>query len=374
MKIAIDSGSGGSGLPSGIGVVTNELISFLQVEVKKTGGVKIDVFDFSENKEKLDSGDYDVVHYLFFHPFFVTLPEKKKTKMVVTIHDLIPLIYPKQYPSGIKGSLRLLEQKRRLKQIDAVITVSETSKKDIVRFLDVPAEKIHVTHWAPLPYFKKSDDRKKLNEIVGKYNLPNKFVLYLGDVYYSKNIPCLIEACGVAKLPLVIVGKQAKDIENNLSTDLEKLEGPQDWLRFLLGKPHPELSHYSLLKESFGKSNVQRLGYVPDDDLNAIMNLATVYCQPSFYEGFGMGIINAFACGTPVVISRTNALVEVAGGASLIADPKDPEEIANKITEILKNENTKKQLIEKGFERLKDFSWEKTAKETVKVYKLVDSN
>ncbi len=377
MRVAIDSGSKSSVLPTGVGVVTAMQIKALGAEARKIKNFQVDVFDFSENSEKLLDGKYDVVHYPYFHPFFVTLPpsillrvsQGKFPRTVVTIHDVIPLIYPKYYPPGIKGKMRFLEQKRRLKDIDGVITVSETSKKDIVRFLNLPAAKIHAIYNAPLPFFRKEDDRNKLNEVARKYKLPNKFVLYLGDVYYSKNIPNLVRACKIAGLPLVIVGKQAKDIENNLDTNLEKLKGPQDWMRFLLGKPHPEQAHYRMVNELFDKVGVLRLGYIPDADLVSIYNLATVYCQPSLYEGFGLGVVHAFACGAPTVISKTQALVEIADKAALIADPRDPKDIALKIRMLFEDFSQRVELINRGFERVKNFSWEKNAKETIKVYK-----
>jgi glycosyltransferase involved in cell wall biosynthesis len=259
--------------------------------------------------------------------------------------------------------------------MDSVITVSETSKKDIVRFLNLPATKIHTIYNAPLPVFRKEDDRSKLNRVARKYRLSNKFVFYLGDVYYSKNIPNLVRACEIAKTPLVIVGKQVKDIENNLATDLKKINGPRDWVRFLLNKPHPEQAHYMNLKTLLtNNKNVYRLGYVPDEDLVAIMNLATVYCQPSLYEGFGLGVVHAFACGTPVVISRTQALSEVADKAALIADPRDPEDIASNIRILLEDAPLRAEFIKRGYERLKNFSWEKNAKETIKVYEKIDSS
>jgi glycosyltransferase involved in cell wall biosynthesis len=372
MKVAIDTGSVIGERAFGIGINTKHLIEGMAKEAKKRKNFQVESFSFFENRKKLEKGIYDIVHYPYFHPFFLTLPSKKYAKVVVTIHDLIPLVYPKQYPAGLKGKLRFMAQKNRLKSVDAFLTISETSKKDIVRFLNVSPEKVHAIHIAPSPVFKKENDRKMLNRVVAKYNLPNKFVLYLGDVYYSKNIPTLIMACRYAKIPLVIVGKQATEVESNLETDLKKIKGPRDWIRFLTNRPHPELSHYRLLKEMFeSEGEVIRLGYVPDSDLIPIMNLATVYCQPSYYEGFGLGVVHAFACGVPVVISKTQALVEISGDAALIADPFNPKDMSSKISILLDNPSMRAQFIRKGNERLKKYSWEKTANLTLKVYEKV---
>src|SRR3972149_9760559 len=171
--------------------------------------IKLEVFDFqSENgKWKLENGKYDIVHYPYFFPYALTLPPQKNgKKVVVTIQDLIHLVYPKQYPPGFRGRLNLLRQKSRLKNIDAVITISETSKKDIVRFLGISAEKIHVVYLAPRKVFKKLEIGDWKLEIKKRYGLPDRYVLYVGDVNYNKNIPGLIQACKLAGIPLVIVG------------------------------------------------------------------------------------------------------------------------------------------------------------------------
>jgi glycosyltransferase involved in cell wall biosynthesis len=372
MKIAIDTGSEKGEKVYAIGLVTKHLTDALLKEAKKQKNLQIEAFDFFAESERLKKGNFDILHYPYFHPFFVTIPRKSTAKTIVTIHDVIPLIYPKQYPPGLKGRFRLMVQKRLLKHVDAVITVSETSKKDIVRFLDISSEKVHTIYNAPLPVFRKEVDRKNLNRVVAKYNLPNKFVLYLGDVYYSKNIPTLIMACRKIGAPLVIVGKQAADVETKLATDLNMIKGPQDWIRFLVGKSHPELSHLKLLNDMFkNEEGIIRLGFVPDTDLVSIMNLATVYCQPSYYEGFGMGVIHAFACGVPVVISKTQALVEVSGDAALSADPFNPKDMAAKIQTLLDNPSLRAQLIRKGNERLLRYSWEKSSIKTIKVYEEV---
>jgi len=369
MRVAFDLKSVQEDNVYGVGLNIRYLLEFLEKESKKLKNFSIDSFSFSDNEEKLKKSSIDIFHYPYFHPFFLTLPRKKLGKTVVTIYDLIPLVYPKQYPPGLKGSIKFILQKKRLKNVDAVITISETSKKDIVRFLDYPAEKVFAIHIAPFPVFKKEKDRKILNRVVAKYKLPNKFVLYLGDVYYSKNIPTLVMACSKLKIPLVIVGKQAVDIENKLNTDLSTIKGPKDWLRYLINKPHPEISHYQLLKDMFeNEGNVIKLGFVPDEDLIPIMNLATVYCQPSYYEGFGFGVVHAFACGVPVVISKTQALVEVAGDAALIADPFNPEDMAKKISMLLQDPSLRAHFIRRGNERLSKFSWQKTAEKTIKVY------
>lgn len=364
MKIAIDRGPLESGHKvRGVGVYTKELISSL----KK---LEYNIHDVNFNEVNLTK--YDIIHYPYFELFFRTLPFKKPTKIVVTVHDLIPLIYPKFYPPGLKGYLRFNIQRYLLKKADAIITVSETSKKDIVRFLGVDADRITVVRLAPTSAFKEISNPELLKHVKTKYKLPGKFVLYVGDVNYNKNIPGLLKAISKANLPLVICGKQANEIED-VAYGLKTISGPRDWIRYVLGKPHPEAAHIDELREGFRNPLVKRLGFVPEDELVAIYNLATLYCQPSFYEGFGIPVLEAMACGCPVVIARNNSLIELTGSASLIANPKSTDDLAEKLMTLFENSSLRATLIHEGKNRIKEFSWRKTAEETAEVYKKVIS-
>jgi glycosyltransferase involved in cell wall biosynthesis len=306
MKVGIHLGGvrGGHEL-RGIGVHTSELI-------KALGNIKNKDIEISEYKV---GGKYDLIHYTVFKPFQFSIPFKKEAKKVVlTIHDLIPFIYPKHYPAGIKGNLIFLIQKLLIKKnVDAIITISETSKKDICRFLETDPSKVHVIYLAPKEIFKPINDQRLLTAVQKKYGLPESFALYVGDVNYNKNIPGLLEMCKEADIPLVMVGKQAKEIR----------DGDRDL-------SHPELKHLDGI--DWGKTLT--LGFVPDEDLAAIYNLAEVYIQPSLYEGFALPILEAKACGIWVITTKIQAHVEIS-------------------------------------ERKEEFSWEKTAKKTLEVYKNV---
>lgn len=328
LKIAIDAAPLTSGHSvRGIGVYTRELLKALKMD-----GVDVSNADLSK---------FNVVHFTSFKPFEISIPFSKpeNTKFVLTIYDLIPLIYPNHYPPGIKGKVNWLINKWLIKtKIDSIITISETSKKDICRFTGVDPKKVIVIYLAPREIFKKINDIHTLNRIKTKYNLPEKFVLYVGDVNYNKNIPGLIKACRIAKMTLVISGKQAKDIEKqNLN--------------------HPELSHL----KSVDWSDVVRLGFVSDGDLVALFNLAHVYVQPSFYEGFGLGVLEALACETPVVAAKTQALVEIAENAAVFVDAKNSKDMADAI---LNSKLTNKKLPHEYF-------WRKVAEETLKVYERI---
>lgn len=349
MKIAVDSGPLTSGHKiRGVGMYTSELLKSL--------GSKVEAVDL----KKADLSKYDIIHYTSFDPFFESFKLVPGVKTVATIHDLTPLIYPKHYPPGLKGKLKFWSQKLMAKGLAAVITDSETSKKDIVRFMNINPKKIHVVYLAAKEIFKVIKDKRILAKIKEKYNLPDKFVLYVGDVNYNKNVINLIKACNIANIPLVICGKQALDVED-LGNDLRALKGPRDWIRFLFGKPHPQLAHYKdMLKAIEENKNVIRLGFVSDADLAAIYNLAWVYCQPSFYEGFGLPVLEAMACGCPVACSKTQVLVEISGDAAGYFDPNDPNDIARGLKKLVRNHKLPR-----------EYSWKKVGEETMKVYEKI---
>lgn len=334
LKVAVDSGPLTSGhAVRGIGVNTRELLQGFKLVPHKD--IQIYEFDFS----KRGFLGFDVVHFQYFRPFFTDLPsDKPKAKVILTIHDLIPLIYPKHYPSGVRGKVNFLKNKEMVrKNVDAIITISETSKKDICRFLGVDPRKVYVIYLAPRTVFEPIANRDLLIAAKEKYTLPDRFALYVGDVNYNKNIPGMVAACRIAKMPLVICGKQAKGIENS---DLR----------------HAELKH---LKD-VDWTNTIRPGFIPDEDLAAIYNLATVYVQPSFYEGFGLPAVEAVACGTPVAIARSQCLVEVMGDDFSYCDPNDIKSMAKAIL----NPNINKKLP-------RDYSWDKTSKDTLEIYKII---
>jgi glycosyltransferase involved in cell wall biosynthesis len=265
---------------------------------------------------------------------------------------LIYLIYPKHYPAGIKGKLIYLLQKFLVRKMDAIITISETSKKDIVRFLGIPQGKIFAIHLAQREIFRVIEDKEQLERIKRKYSLPQKFVLYVGDVNYNKNILGMVGACKKAKIPVVIVGKQA------VSTDFDREHIENRFLRTLL--------------ERYGDDkDVIRLGFVDDNDLVGIYNLASLYCQPSFYEGFGLPLLEALASGCPIVAAKTQALVEIGEPAVLFFDPKSPNDMVEKILMVLTDNELREQLIETGKVLVKNYSWDRVARKTAEVYRKV---
>lgn len=326
----------------GVGRYTKNLIE----EIEKKQGIEVVIGKWKDIQENVD-----LIHFPYFDLFFHTLPIIKKKKTVVTIHDCIPLVFPECYPSGIKGKISFFLQKISLKTVDGVITDSESSKKDIVKFLDYPEEKIDVVYLAADPRYKniKMEEKKKA-EIRKKYGLNEKFGLYVNDVNYNKNLPGLIKAFNEVKdnLQLVLVGKA---FENQNLPEIKNILGLIDTLKL--------------------NDKIKILGFVPDEDLIFLYNMTEVYCQPSFYEGFGLQILEAMACGSPVVTGNVSSMPEVSGDAGILVNPNDVRDIAEGINKVISNPAFRSKMIKLGFDQAKKFSWVKTAEETIKCYEKV---
>lgn len=333
----------------GVGFYTKNLTENLEraaKEKKKYSNFKIKLIDKPFSHTTIQP--FSLVHYPYFDIFFPTLP-KKTGPTVVTVHDLTPLVFPKHYPAGIKGKINWAKQKKRLQQVEAIITDSQNSKEDIVRLVGYPAEQVFVVHLGVGKNFRKIKSGKAKLAIRKKYCLPERFIFYVGDVNWNKNIPGLVKACRRAGVPLVIAGKQA------ISQDYDRT--------------HPENQDLVWLqKEAQKDSNVRLLGFVADEDLPVLYNLATVYCQPSFYEGFGMPVVEAMACGCPVVSSDQGSLPEVGGKAVLYCSPYQEESIAQAIEKVISNPKLGQELSKKSQDQARQFSWLKCAQKTLDAY------
>lgn len=297
--------------------------------------------------------DVDLVHFPYFEPFFLALPIYKKYLTVVTVHDLTPIVFKKHFPRGLKGEIKWQMQKYALKKANAIITDSNCSKKDIIKRVGVPAERVSVIYLAAGEEFKIIHNSEFIiRNLRKKYNLPEKFVLYVGDVTWNKNLPRLVEVVKSINVPLVMVGKAlvSEDFDRNnpWNKDLVKVQ--------------------DLAKDD---KNIIRLGFVPTEDLVTIYNLATVFVMPSLYEGFGLPILEAMSCGCPVITTKQGSLGEVAGDAALYVDAYSKEDMTKGIKEVFENPILQKKLMLEGLKRINEFSWKKAAGETLEVYKKV---
>ena len=339
----------------GIGFYTKNLIWALK-EYKPEH--KYIFFTRSKNLPK----NADLVHYPYFDLFDCTLPLLKKGPTVVTIHDLIPLVFPNKFPRGIKGEIKWQVQRLSLKSVSAIITDSKNSKRDIVKFTHFPKERIYVIPLAPGREFRKFKiQNSKFKIIRRRYSLPKQFILYVGDVNWNKNVLGMLKAFHKLKTQnskLKAAAKNSKLILVGRAFLSEELKEVQ------------EIN--SLIDKLQIKDHVLKLGFVPTQDLVAIYNLATVYCQPSFYEGFGLPPLEAMTCGTPVVAANIPSLREVCGKVAVYVNPSSPEDIAFGILTILRlNALSYLNLVNRGLKWVEKFSWQKVAQKTTEVYKEV---
>lgn len=336
----------------GIGYYTRNLLEIL----KHDNSIQVQEFvKLSEVKNA------DVLHYPWFDFYFHSLPIIKKIPTVVTIHDLIPLIFPKHYPVGIKGKINFILQKMALSNCKFIITDSEASKQDIMKYLKIKQTKIVVVPLATDPKLKALSDTELLR-VRRKYQLPGQFLLYVGDAGWNKNLPFLIEgflqiirSLKLSNLKLILVGGVfLKDVEDINHPELESLK-----------------STNRLIKEYRLEDKIVRPGNLDDEELVAFYNLATIYVQPSLYEGFGLPILQAFSCGTPVVSSDRGSLREVGGDAAVYFDPTNLNQFKAIILEILSNKPLQNKLSKLGFKQASKFSWERVITETKLVYEKV---
>lgn len=327
----------------GTGTYTQELFKALKKE---------DLVDVELVEINRDLSEFDLIHYPYFDPYFLTLPIIKSKPKVVTVHDLIPLKYPDKFPRGLRGELKWLVQRQSLKGTKAIITDSHASKKDIIMFTGISDERINVIYLGVREEFKVISSQKILDEVRVKYSLPKNFILYVGDVNYNKNISGIIKSFSeitrrIKNIYLVLVGNGFITISL-------------------------QLSEINNLISTFGlKEKVIKPGFIDLSDLVKVYNLARVYLHPSFAEGFGLPVLEAMACGCPVVTSNTSSIPELTEEAAIKLNPKEYQTIVKSIVELLENTLLRDQIIEKGLEQVKKFSWVKCAQETIKVYRRV---
>lgn len=185
-----------------------------------------------------------------------------------------------------------------------------------------------------------------------KYNLPDKFILYVGDATWNKNLPTLIRAAKKIAVPLVLVGKAM------MEKDFDKTN---PWNQDLLNAQ-------KLIEND---KNIFALGFVNKDDLILLYNAAAVFAMPSLYEGFGLPILEAMSCGCPVVTTKEGSLQEIAGTAAFYVDGYSVDSIASGMKKVFSDEKLQRKLTDEGFINIKRFSWKKTAVETFDVYKKI---
>ena len=299
-----------------------------------------------EFKKKIPNCD------LFWSPHFnIPILPIKARKRIVTIHDTYHLAYLKKLPWLQKIYARIFYSLA-TRLSNQIITVSNFSKKELKKYLNVPEKKINVIYnGVDVCLFKRISDKTLLQKIKLKYGLPDKFILTVGNVKPHKNLKNLVMAFRHIQkgeqldYKLVIIGK--KDGFVNKDRQVFKI----------------------INNDQILKNKVKFTGYVPNKDLPIIYNLASIFVFPSFYEGFGLPPLEALASGIPTVVSNKSSIPEICGEATTYFNPEDPIDISEKIEFVLKNNSIAQYQIEKGFAQLKEFDWKLSAEKHIKLFK-----
>jgi len=338
-------------------------------DVKKFSrpNVKIKYFPWSDYKKylpgayseilglaTLSRNNLDVLH--------VTSPDSRvplgyRGKVVCTFQDLAVYKYPKLFlkPKRIKASYN---RRAMAKRADKIIAVSQNTKRDILEnFGETYKEKIKVIYNGVDERFferpQKEEGQRIFENLKNKFKFKNDFILFVGTLEPIKNITRLLEAYRILKDSLAAKEKSAPQL---------LMVGKRGWLA---------AEYLQISKDLNIEDDVKFLGYVEGEELKELLGRANYFVMPSLYEGFGMSVVEAMAMGTPCLVSKIETLEEIADGAVEFFDPFDIEEMATKMEELLKDEEKRNKLSQKGKERARKFSWEKCAKETLEVYQEV---
>lgn len=272
------------------------------------------------------------------------LSPRRGYKKVTTIHDALPAVYPKTQPLLTRLVFSTFIA-RAGKTCDAILTVSQTSAKDLTRYYGFPAEMIQVTPNGVVPPDRLPSEL--IDKVLKGYGASSPYFLYVGALHPRKNIRRVIEAF-----------KLAKTCHNEINL---VIVGPSSW------GAHHELQ--TVLGSTGNSTGIIFTGFLSDEDLGALYQGAYGLVFPSLYEGFGLPVLEAMSYGTPVITSNISALPEVAGDAALLVDPMSVTDIARKMVMLLEDADLHADLQGKGYIRCKKFSWDETARRTYDVYK-----
>ena len=278
------------------------------------------------------------------------VPLLMRNPYVVTIHDMSSFLFDGR--SGVRENLRLYRFRRGLLRADRVIAVSTATRRDVENFLGIRPDRIRLVYSAPDPnfldYHPQPGTQKRLLE---RFQIHYPYVLYAGRIRPHKNIPRLIEAFAVVR------------------GELEQHPKYRDLKLLIIGD---EISKNPEVRRAVAQTRTEQvvrfLGFVPFETLREFYANASVFAFPSLYEGFGLPPLEAMATGIPVVTSSVSSLPEVVGDAAMIVNPENVFDIARGIREVLVHESLRKKLIASGYEQVRQFSWRRTAQQTLDVY------
>lgn len=279
------------------------------------------------------------------------LPVRKVCPYVVTIHDLVPLFFPRVVPWKHRLFFRLF-MKPAARAADIILTDSHHSKQDIVRHLRVPAAKIRVVYLGyapPAASETTASPHAAPAAILKRYGIRGRYLLFVGVIEPKKNLERLLRAFAALR------ESAAADAALQLV-----LAGGQGWLS----------DHLAQLARELGiETSVVFTGFVPDEHLPALYQQAAAFVFPSLYEGFGLPILEAMSYGAPVVTSTASSLPEIAGDAAILVDPQSVDAIRDGMAAMLRNPQNAAALREKGRRQSQKFSWARTAQQTYAAYR-----
>ena len=270
-------------------------------------------------------------------------------KLIITVHDVCHLAMKQYFPGLLKRMYSSLFFKWILVKADHIVTVSNFSKAEIMKYFDIPSEKISVIYNGVSPIFRPVP-KTESDPVLKRYQLPEEYLLFLGNIKPHKNIQGVIASYQKAlKLrsdlpPLVILGNN-----DRMYYDI------------------PAIKDY-LEADNELRRKVIFTGTLPNAALPSVYSRAILFLFPSFYEGFGLTVLEAMASGTPVITSNVSAIPEVVDGAALLVNPYDNDEIARQLLHLAENTELQKEYIQKGFQQVKRYSWETSAQQHLDVY------
>ncbi len=294
------------------------------------------VFPFQLALQKID---------LYHNPAFILPLINFGYKKIITINDLGFYTFGADFSKGWHARHMKMMLPLSIKQADKIIAISQATKNQIINLFQVPPDKIVVTHLGVSEKYRKIQNEAGIKKILQNYNIKSPYILFVGTMDPRKNLVRLIKAFQNVKkqkkeLKLVVVGNKGE----LFSEELDKMVTSGD---------------------------IILTGYVGEEELVYLYNGASIFTFPSLYEGFGLPILEAMACGTPVITSNVYSMPEAAGDAAVLVDPESIEEIATAIMKLLDDQILRKKLIDQGLARVTQFTWEKTARETLAVYQEV---
>ncbi|MFL0195591.1 glycosyltransferase family 4 protein [Clostridium sp. WILCCON 0269] len=372
MKIAMDARGANWYKGTGIGTYTSEILKYMTKNHRENF---YHIYWSGNNYDKLQQENTKIVmaskkQHRFFEQYYFPVNLKKETvdiyhipqngigiseniecKKIVTIHDLIPYILPETVGKGYLSKF-LKEMPKIIDLADGIITVSDCSKKDILKFFPINEDKIFVTPLAANSRYTPLEKDKCRYEINSNYNIENPFILYIGGFSPRKNVSSLITAFSKIhkkldkNYDLVIAGsnKDDSDMLKNLSINLNI------------------------------DKNIRFTGFVEEKMMPIFYNACDIFIYPSLYEGFGLPPLEAMSCGTPVITSNISSIPEVVGDGGILINPFDIESLMYSIEALINDSSIREELSLKALKQSAKFSWEKTSEKTIEVYNKILNN